>query len=329
MPALHQQAFASSGACCTRKYLCWSTSIHRQNVARRQTIYLPCSYLSLCFKRGCFLRCKGHWQILHLFFEPHEVTSWAKCGALLAQRHWAGWHCPSSTCPFPAVNVQPAFGARLTHYCTAPSSIWVSMAPQQQILFFWKAWIICFTRLCLSPNISYSSQTSFYSCGLNPCILSRHWAALLHEMPCWAKLMSARDRLCKLWVYITHTYTHTKGALCLKCTSTSLYSVFDVTCGITFSGMFWIHMGNKRDFLQGGCISAALAKLPFPMSWWGLLGPGGIGGMSQWGQESILVPASRVPKISVGKWLPFCSFCRLFPVRKMLHRHPQAHYKPI
>lgn len=80
-------------------------------------------------------------------------------------------------------------------------------------------------------------------------------------------------------------------------------------------------MGSKRDFLREGCVSAALAKLPFPVSWWGLLGPGGIGGLSQWGQESILVPASGEPKISVGKWLPFCSFCRLFPMRKMLHRH--------
>lgn len=200
----------------------------------------------------------------------------------------------------------------------ALSSIWVSMASQQQILFFWKAWIMCFTRLCLSPNISYSSQTSFYSCGLNPWILSRHRAALLHQMPCWAKLMSAGDWLRKLYVYTAHTYMHTKGALCLKYTFTSLYR--QCVWRSTFSGMCWMHMGSKRDFLQEGCLSDVLSKMPFPMSWWGLLGSGGIGGMSQWGQESILVPAPRVPQISEGKW-PFCSLCRLFPMRKMLHRH--------
>lgn len=85
-------------------------------------------------------------------------------------------------------------------------SIWVSMASQQQTLFYWKAWTVCFTMLCLSPNISYISQILFLqlwpesSVGADqPCTIR-----------CHAGLHWCLPRICPASiVFILHTCTRT------------------------------------------------------------------------------------------------------------------------
>lgn len=139
--------------------------------------------------------------------QPLELTS---MGALLTQGLWAGGLCPSAACPFPEVNVQPAFGVHLIPSCMAFFVAFEFPWHHSDGPCFTERHRLCVLLCCGWARIFHRfHKHHFYSYSLNP------QQAQISLAPCWAKPMPAEDLPCKLCVYITHACTH-RGCLVFK-----------------------------------------------------------------------------------------------------------------
>lgn len=153
----------------------------------------------------------------------------------------------------------------------------------------------------------------FYSYGLNP------QQAQINLAPCWAKLMPAEDLPYKLCVYITHACTH-RGCPVFKVYTRLLICTVHLIHHVWSRSEARAHRCGEQEGIPAGrtrlCCVCQTA-----VSGWGWLAPRGIGGTNQQGRQNVLVCASGMSKIRVGKWLPFCRFWRLFPMLGICCRH--------
>lgn len=146
------------------------------------------------------------------------------------------------------------------------------MASQQQILFYWKAWTVCLHLKYFTYFTSTVSTVSPQQCR----------SALPHQMPCWAKLMSNKDLPCKFCVCIAHIHVCTQRVTCVSNVHLCPYLHCVLVPHVwSHSVAQMVSMGRRKDFLPEGHMFVMLAKLTFPMFWWGLFCLGSTGRICQ------------------------------------------------